>query len=381
MMQRIRRPFYIIGHNPNTLEEAGEYLQLGANALEPDIIIKDNQFYVSHSHPLFYKDVLTLDAYLEGLKKLISEHNYNLALLIFDMKDTDFDINDFISIVKTNFKGGKCDGVAILMTHSDDHKFLCRYNGAYPNVGIGVDESNTPPSELNEIFKKAGQKNFSYSDGITTFLTKPGVYKNIREALECRNKNEPDSFKLIYTWALTLEGSMSKYLDVYIDGMFVDPPSVQQLKGLVCAAPYNEVYTLAQNGYNPFTAAPIPKYTLAVKTGNQLFAGTDACFLFTLKNAEGIALKSLPFNGSLTGALERDSITYIPVEGSDLGAIKSVTVEALTEDINSDWLPESIRVESRMLDQCVEFIFDHGGQWVSSKGAAVTVSRRSGTDR
>src|SRR5206468_10435427 len=91
MMQRIRRPFYIIGHNPNTLEEAGEYLQLGANALEPDIIIKDNQFYVSHSHPLFYKDVLTLDAYLEGLKKLISEHDYNLALVIFDMKDTDFD--------------------------------------------------------------------------------------------------------------------------------------------------------------------------------------------------------------------------------------------------------------------------------------------------
>lgn len=375
MTQRQKRPFYIIGHNPNTIEETEQYLHLGANALEPDVIIKDNQFYISHMHPLNYDEVLTLEEYLEKLKKLITDHPYNLALIIFDMKDTEFDINDFISIVKAKFSGGVCDGVAILMTHADDHKFVCRYKGDYPNVGVGVDESNTPPSELNEIFKKAGQKNFSYADGITTFLTKPGVYKNIREALACRNRSGAESFKLIYTWALTLEGSMRKYLDVYIDGMFVDLPSVKQLKELIVNTPYNGVYTLAQNGYNPFTALPIPNYILEVKTKDQLFAGTDAYYLFTLKNAEGVALKSLPFNSNLDGALERNSTTYIPVEGVDLGTIHSITVEALTADMNSDWLPESISVESKLLDQRVEFVFNHIGQWVTKEGGAVTVVR------
>src|SRR6185437_2634689 len=33
-----KRPFYIIGHNPNTIEEARGDLDAGANALEPDIM-------------------------------------------------------------------------------------------------------------------------------------------------------------------------------------------------------------------------------------------------------------------------------------------------------------------------------------------------------
>jgi hypothetical protein len=33
-----RRPFYIVGHNPNTLEEVAAFLDAGANALEPDVM-------------------------------------------------------------------------------------------------------------------------------------------------------------------------------------------------------------------------------------------------------------------------------------------------------------------------------------------------------
>ena len=376
MTQRQKRPFYIIGHNPNTIEEAEEFLQLGANALEPDIIYKEHQFYVSHLHPLFYDDVLTVEAYLQALKNLISKGRYNLALLVFDLKDTDFDINHFFAIVKENFSGGECDGVAVLLTHADDHAFVSKYKGKDPKVGVGVDESNTPPTELEHFFRKAGQKNFSYADGITTFLTKPGVYKNIREALDCRNNNEGESFKLIYTWVLSLEGSMHKYLDVYIDGVFVDRPSVKQLTALISNIPYNEVYEMARNGYNPFAAPPLPKYTLVVKTKDQLLAGTDARILFTLKNDFGLTLKSLPYNSSLLGALERGSTTYIPMEGISLGNIHSLTVEALTEDMNSAWLPEKITVESNLLDKRAEFIFNLDGHevgWVTKKGGPVTV--------
>src|SRR5947209_1787580 len=220
-MLRIKRPFYIIGHNPNTIAEAEEFLSAGANALEPDIIYKDGQFYVSHFHPLSYDGVLTLGEYLSQLKQLIDTKNYPLALLIFDLKDDNFDINQFIQQVKQFFHGGSCDGVAILMTHADNHEFICRYSASFPGVGVGVDESDLAPKELDKIFKAAGQKNFTYADGITTILNKPGLFQHVCQARDCTYESD-SSFKLVYTWVLELEGSMRRYLDACVDGIFVD---------------------------------------------------------------------------------------------------------------------------------------------------------------
>ena len=146
-MQRRRRPFYIIGHNPNTIEEVQEFLELGANGLEPDIVCSEGQFYVSHFQLPTYEGIPKLEDYLHDLKQLLITKQYNLALIIFDMKETGFDPNDLIAVIKNNFSGGPCDGVAIVMSHGDDTNFVTKYKGTYPNVGVGVDESNTPPSE------------------------------------------------------------------------------------------------------------------------------------------------------------------------------------------------------------------------------------------
>src|SRR4051812_20546167 len=211
-MERQKRPFYIIGNNPNTIEEAQEFLDNGANALEPDIIYHDGEFYVSHFPHLSYKNVTTLKEYLQELKNLLVAKQYDLALIIWDIKTCNFDPNHFMDVVKENFSGQPFDGVTMLITNADDHAFLNQYNRPYPNVGVGLDESNMPPSQIERIFKNAGQRNFSYADGITTLLKKPGVYKNITEALYCRFDNEPASFGIIYSWVLTREATMRKYL-------------------------------------------------------------------------------------------------------------------------------------------------------------------------
>src|SRR6187200_3468003 len=101
-MQKRKRKFFIIGHNPNTLAEAKEFLDKGANALEPDIVYAEGRFYVSHLPQLSYENVLTVEEYLHELKKLLLSESYNLALLIWDIKETDFDPNLFIGIVKEN---------------------------------------------------------------------------------------------------------------------------------------------------------------------------------------------------------------------------------------------------------------------------------------
>jgi PLAT/LH2 domain-containing protein len=374
-MERKKRPFFIIGHNPNTIEEAREFLQHGANALEPDIVFADGQFYISHAAHLSYTNVPTLIEYLQELKALLLAEQYNLALIIWDIKTVNFDPNHFIDIVKENFSGEPFDGITMLITNDDDYGFLNQFIGRYPNVGVGMDESDIPPSEIEKIFKNANQRNFSYADGIITFLNKPGVYENINEALHCRFENEPDSFGLIYTWVLSRESSLRKYLDIYIDGIMVDVGSVSLLKELTANPPYNEVYEMAKNGYNPFAAAPIPKYKLSVETKDKFMAGTDAQILFTLTGISDQTLKSLPFDGSVAGALERGSISCLMLEGIDLGEIKCLGVEALTDGVGAGWLPGTITVESARLKKKVNFILNSGDkeEWVTKKGGRLTI--------
>ena len=80
-----------MGHNPNTIEEADAFLRHGANALEPDIVYADGQFYVSHEPQLSYKDVPVLQEYLGQLKKLLLGEQYNLALIVWDIETVNFD--------------------------------------------------------------------------------------------------------------------------------------------------------------------------------------------------------------------------------------------------------------------------------------------------
>ena len=371
-MQRQKRPFYIIGHNPNTIDEAREFLENGANAIEPDIVYAEGRFYVCHHAQLSYDNTPTVEDYLKELKALLITGQYDLALMIWDMKETDFDPNQFMAIVKENFSGMPFDGITMLMTHSDDHDFLNRYKGGYDNVGIGVDESDMPPSILEKIFKNGGQKNFTYADGITTVVSKTGVFTNVREAQHCRDVGEGPGFRIIYTWVLSLGASMRKYLNASIDGIMVDVGSVKRLKELVTTLPYNEVYQLAQNGYNPFTAPPLPKYILTVKTSDKYLAGTDAHFVFTLTGASGHSLESLPYNANVTGALERGGTSFVTLEGRDLGEIKSLTVEALTDGVAAGWLPEQITVQSKLLDKAKRFVFNNDGEeWITKKGGPV----------
>jgi PLAT/LH2 domain len=372
-MLRIKRPFYIIGHNTNTLEETAECLSAGANALEPDVIHADGHFYISHAHPNDYSTVCTIEDYLDQLKAFITKEPVNLALIIFDLKDTNFDLDVLVQKVRTRFSGGPCDGVAMLFTHSDHYEFVSTYRATYDNVGIGVDESNMPPGKLERIFIESGHKNFAYADGITTFLTKPGVFQNICAAKACAYNHEPESFSLVYTWVLELEGSMKKYLNAYVDGIFVDPFSIKQLLNLLHSAPYKHAFELAVNGYNPFTAKPIPKYRLLVSTRDKMFAGTDAHVIFTLTGTDGSKLESLPFNGNLPGALEAGSETEVILEGIDFAEIQSLSIEMISDDLNAGWLPERILVNQRLSGKTWLFEPGHEECWISQKAGPVTL--------
>jgi len=112
---------------------------------------------------------------------------------------------------------------------------------------------------------------------------------------------------------------------------------------------------------------------LTVKTQDKFLAGTDARFLFTLTGSSGLTLKSLPFDANIDGALEKGSTTYITMEGIDVGAIESLTIEALTDGVGSEWLPENILVESKLTPGRSNFDFNSSdaAEWITKKRGAV----------
>ena len=77
------RPFYVFGHNPNTIDDARAALSAGANALEPDVQIGASGDLVV-AHDAYQSGKISLVDYLVRLRDLAFE--YPLALVVFDVK-------------------------------------------------------------------------------------------------------------------------------------------------------------------------------------------------------------------------------------------------------------------------------------------------------
>lgn len=353
-----KQKFYIMGHNPNTLREAADFLQAGANALEPDICFdeeKPERFFVSHGG--FGSNAFTpensLVTYLTGLKALITEpeNNLNLALIAFDIKTPSFDINEFIRIVFDNFSSFPiCDGVALLITAGSlsDISFLNAYDQTKANVGVGTDEEKVPGS-VEAGFQAGGQRQFTYANGSIIPGIKFGLFKSIMAAkgLQAAAGGEGERFKLIYAWVLASESSLRSYLDLHIDGVIVDQETVPRLLQMLQDAHFSSMYELARNGDNPFTAQPPPRYLLTIRTRDIHFAGTDVPVKFTLEGSAGRLETTLDCD--FKDVMERDETDVLTLEGKDVGDILSLTIAEQDSSINSNWLPEFIKLESNLM--------------------------------
>ncbi len=186
-----KRKFYILAHNPNTLQEAEDFLKVGANALEPDVCFDaetTERFFVSHgtfgSNPFTREHSLV--SYLQGLRRMLTDagNGYNLALIAFDIKTPAFDINEFVGVVFDNFSVHPvCSGVAILITVSSlsDIGFLNAYDGTKDNVAVGVDEEKSA-ADVQAGFTEGAQKRFTYANGSILTVIKFGLFKSIMTA-------------------------------------------------------------------------------------------------------------------------------------------------------------------------------------------------------
>ncbi|MBF0456445.1 MAG: hypothetical protein HQK99_00940 [Nitrospirae bacterium] len=246
------RPFYIIGHNPNTVSDAMNYLRAGANAIEPDVHFTDGDFYMGEGTTS--KD-LSLADYLKGLTlQLRVSPSYVPALITFDTKNSTGNILAMLKCIQDNYSS-QYEDTAILVTRSqattDEHVFFQAATQATlpKKFAVGVDE-NTQPEYADVFYKSLEIKNYTYADGISIQLPLLSriFWKRIEEAVSMRDKG--DSFKMVYSWTLDLHDDIEAFLKLNVDGLITDSPGM--LRKLIASDPFSKQYGLATVGDNPF---------------------------------------------------------------------------------------------------------------------------------
>jgi glycerophosphoryl diester phosphodiesterase len=88
MSSETLRPFYVIGHNTNTIDDVIKALARGANAIEPDVQWNPHRHELCINHDRPSLGIFTppsVDDYLEQLAQ-IAHNNPQLALVMFDSK-------------------------------------------------------------------------------------------------------------------------------------------------------------------------------------------------------------------------------------------------------------------------------------------------------
>jgi hypothetical protein len=260
----VPRKFYLIGHNPNSVEDAIACLEAGANALEPDVcyVLADRAFYVHEEIPLipssvsrWFRKHLRLEDYLKGVGRYLAESNRGsqLGLIALDLKPPYiYDINELEAIVQANFSAAFPDA-SILTTISDPKQmsFLAVLNPPAGRRGVGVDESSSA-AEVDGFFR-GWPLSYTYANGTSVPLVPTTRYlSDIRNAVRLRNSGDGRSFRLVYAWTVNAESSMAAFLDADVDGLITD--KVERLRDLL-AGEYAGRYVLATAHDNPFGRA------------------------------------------------------------------------------------------------------------------------------
>jgi len=255
----MKRKFYIIGHNPNSVRAAIRCLKSGANAIEPDIRylpVYDEKFFVydiATENPKRH----TLKDYLIGLSEALNKEKLNLALIAFDLKpiyskemesETLVYMKEFFEQLNEYFFKTYTTVPVLLTVGDPSGKHLLATAKPYlaHNQAVGVDEGDTPQSVID--YFNIEQMPCSYANGTSSPFASPIKFKRyIKEAIAL--KQQTNELKLVYTWTANSVKVMRDFIELGVDGMITD--RVAGLRSLVDSK-YKDSIELATAEYNPF---------------------------------------------------------------------------------------------------------------------------------
>jgi hypothetical protein len=244
------RPFYIVGHNPNTPERAVAFLQAGANALEPDLRLDGSEIRV--------RDVIfggrvrwppggdagpTLSEYLRGLReKLAATKTPAPALIAWDLKPP-FEIgwmNTALQTIRAELGRYYPDTAMLYTAGGKDGIAPLKELAALLVAGeaIGIDDHITP-ERLDAEFRNL-RVPYTFSDGTDA--------DSIAAAIALRDRG--GSYRLVYAWTVNRRATMHELLLAGVDAMIVD--DVPGLCATLALPQHRASYRLAAPQDHPF---------------------------------------------------------------------------------------------------------------------------------
>jgi hypothetical protein len=230
------RPFYIIGHGANSLKRAGEYLSAGANALEVDVNVLEeqtNELCIGHGPNVGTgaagkKHSIPIAGFLLGLHQLARTNH--LSLVYFDCKVLAAtpkhgaalleDIREYLVGSGSNhldvtvlISVGKLEERAIFTD-------IARQLGA--REGLMVDGFSDPRA-VSRFFTAEQVTNQAFCDGIVPvnpFLSQFLIYHAVRKA--CWLRDHQHQIRFVGTWSVNNPYCMRQYIKMGVDGIVVD---------------------------------------------------------------------------------------------------------------------------------------------------------------
>jgi hypothetical protein len=369
------RPFYAVGHNPNTLEEVAAALEHGANALEPDLMVLPAGSHLAQApftpNPtgiVMYHDPyvattrvpLTLDEYLKGVHELALVHT-NLSLIVFDTKSsaaTAANGRAVLDSIRANLNTGPVHiNVILSVAERADAAFFDNILGDLgPTEGVQIDQEDDP-ADINHWWFNTEHYfgNIGYGDG--TVGVGPNLPRAIDHAAFLRaTTGFPKA--VTYVYVLNAESSEDSFIYAGVDGIipdtfFLDPagPDLDPafIDGLInVVSQHHPEVRLATPADNPFLPAN-EAYGLEITTSNVDDAGTDADLTFTLHGCRGDATITVDTGeihlGFESGRMEKHQTDWVTIPSKDLGTLTSITVH--NDGVLQDgWHLHDIRVSS-----------------------------------
>jgi hypothetical protein len=338
------RPFYIIGHDTNTYAELMHALAQGANALEPDVnVYDDDPGRLCISHGTGGSGTISLEHYLDVLHAVALAHP-ELALVVFDCKPPAAHEQHGATLLDAIRSMLTFDTQLNIVLSVAHWKHLGMFNlirdNLGPREGLMCDEDNDPVF-VSRWLDGLGVTNHGFGNGITPFnrVLGPNVMPSIGRACALRATiNRP---KYIETWTVQDDDDLREYIHVGVDGIITD--TVGDLRNITAESEFQSVIRLARRHDNPFRPANLA-YALEIHTGNRWMAGTDANVTFTITGQNGNV--SYRIDTRRPGRMERNDWNYLTVPSSDLGPLQSITVRRDSQGNAPDWFLDRIRVRS-----------------------------------
>lgn len=390
----VSRPFYIIGHNTNSIAEVNAALTSGANAVEIDVNVYENR-----QNELCVSEVGTLDTdaggsdnaprldnFLSQLRTIALANPENFALVIFDCKPKTATSNLGVEILRLARNALLLDTNLNLIISVSSLKYGAIFDQISSDLrkreGVMVDEENDP-SKVHNFF--SGISNSCYGNGVAPMFNHPILSPHVRPSIEraCAMRTGFGSFKFVYTWTVGEEDQIREYLRIGVDGIIpgktpstFDETMTLRLLDILQEAEFKDSVRVAKRSDNPF-ARPDTGYAIQVHTGNVHNAGTDANLSFVLTGSLGSATKDLDASligsvfGKTPGRMERNAWDFVTIRSLNVGELLSIFVRRDDKGNAPDWYLNRVIVSSARYKVNKQAVFNG---WIGKSGTSQPLS-------